>query len=334
MKPLRVGIIGLGVGEKHIEGYERHKDCEVAVLCDFSQEKLSLARKKYPHVKVTENANSVLEDENIHVVSIASYDNFHYEQIVKAISCDKHIFVEKPLCQFETQAEHIHSLLKEKPYLEMSSNLILRKSPRFQILKEMIRRGELGDVFYVEGDYNYGRLHKITDEWRGKINFYSVICGGGVHIVDLLYWLTGEDIEEVFAYGNAIASAGSAFRYHDMVVAIVKFKSGLIGKISANFGCVMPHFHGLCVYGTKATFINGLDYGMLFDSRAPGVPCKKMSAEYPGIHKGDLIYGFVDAIVNNTKCEVSQEDIFRSMSVCFAIEKAVQKKSSVKVRYM
>ena len=41
-------------------------------------------------------------------------------------------------------------------------------------------------------DYLYGRLQKITDDWRSRVADYSVMLGGGVHMVDLMLWLTGQ----------------------------------------------------------------------------------------------------------------------------------------------
>ena len=227
MKRLRAGVIGLGVGERHIEGYRSHPDCDVVALCDFSEDKLSMARTKYPGIRLTQRADELLQDPGIDVVSIATYDNYHYQQVVQAINNDKHIFVEKPLCLYESEAAHIRRLLQEKPGLKMSSNLILRMSPRFRLLKQMIMDGDMGQLFYVEGDYNYGRLHKITDGWRDKIDFYSVVYGGGVHIIDLLLWLTDDKVVEVAAYGNNLASRDTSFRYNDMVVSILKFQSGM-----------------------------------------------------------------------------------------------------------
>lgn len=334
MKRLRAGIIGLGVGEQHIDGYESHPECEVVALCDFSDEKFAMAQEKYAHLKLTREADELLEDPKIDVLSIASYDNHHYEQIVKAIQNDKHIFVEKPICLYEEELAHIRSLLREKPYLKLSSNLILRRSPRFRLLKDMMTAGELGTLFYVEGDYNYGRLHKITGGWRGQLDFYSVVYGGGIHLIDLLLWLTGDKVVEVTAYGNDIASRGTNFRYHDMVVSLLKFQSGLIGKMSANFGCVYPHFHRLSLYGTDATFVNGLDHASLFKSRDKNQSPRKITAAYPGTHKGELIYSFVNSILNGTEAEVSTEDVFASMSVCFAIEKASHQSGAVTVTYL
>lgn len=330
---IRVAVIGLGVGEKHIEGYQNHPACEVVALCDFSDEKLAMARLKYPHVKLSKSAGELLQDPEIDVVSIASFDNYHYEQIVQALEHNKHVFIEKPICLYEYELEHIRALLLEKPYLKLSSNLILRMSPRFRLLKEMIEAGQLGQLFYIEGDYNYGRLHKIIEGWRGQLDFYSIVYGGGIHLIDLMLWLSNDTIVEVAAYGNQMASQGTNFRFNDMVVSILKFQSGLIGKMAVNFGCVYPHFHPLSVYGTKATFTNGLEDGSLFATR-DATQVQKITAAYPGVHKGDLIRSFINSILYDSIPEISVEDVFRSMSVCLAIEQATHQASPVTVNYI
>ncbi|HVN96942.1 MAG TPA: Gfo/Idh/MocA family oxidoreductase [Syntrophorhabdaceae bacterium] len=331
---LSVGIIGLGVGEQHIAGYESHPGCKVTMLCDISHEKREMATAKYPRVKVVDDPHLVLRNPEIDVVSIASYDNYHHAQTMEALKHDKHVFVEKPLCLFDYEAKEIRSSLNEKPHLKMSSNFILRKSPRFIRLKDMIGEGTFGDLYYVEGDYNYGRIHKITDGWRGQIDFYSVMYGGGSHIVDLLLWLTGGEVEEVVAYGNGIATEGTKFRYNDMCVGLLKFKSGMIGKVSANFGCVFPHFHALTLYGKKASYINDFEYGKLYTSRESGTGFEKISDAYASVHKGRLIYEFIDSIANGSAGGVMINEVFKCMSVCFALEKSVSSANPVTVEYI
>jgi predicted dehydrogenase len=319
---LRVGVIGLGVGEQHIEGYARHPDAEVVVLCDIDPAKAVMARERYPHIRFTDDAHSVLTDPAIDVVSIATYDDVHYAQVVTALAHDKHVFVEKPLCQEFAHAAHIRQLLRERPHLLLSSNLILRQSARFLGVKELCDKGAFGDLFYVETDYNSGRLHKITHGWRGSIEGYSLVYGGGVHVVDLLLWLTGDTVEEVSAYGNAITSRGSGFQNNDMVVSILKFRSGMVGKVSVNFGCVFPHFHPLSLYGTDATFTHTPARGLLYTSRTRDVHPQKIATPYPGVDKYALIPNFIDAILRRASLLVTADDVFATMAVCFAIEQA------------
>jgi predicted dehydrogenase len=332
MKKLKAGIIGLGVGEQHISGYKSHPDCEVVALCDISKEKCAEIRKKYPQIKVTEDANEILDDPEIGVVSIASYDDAHAEQILRALKNKKHVFVEKPVCLFESEAKKIRKALRKHPELKISSNLILRKSPRFRWLKGKIAKGDLGKLYYVEGDYLYGRLHKITEGWRGKSGFYSVTYGGGIHIIDLLLWLSGDEVVEVSACGNQISSRGSQFRFNDMVVCTLKFRSGMIGKMSVNYGCVHTHYHALSVFGTLGTFHNGAEHGLYFKEREQ--PPHKVKEAYPGVKKGELIPSFVNLILKGTPAEVSTDEVFKSMSVCFAIEKAMNKGRPIKVEYV
>jgi len=329
-----VGIIGLGVGERHLHGYQSNPGCEVVSLCDISEAKRAQIAYKYSDLSIHSQADAILNDPDIDVVSIASYDNDHFEQVAWAINNSKHVFVEKPICLHPKEAQHLRELLDHHPEVRLSCNLPLRMTPRFQSLKTMIEAGQLGNLYHVEGDYNYGRLHKITDGWRGQLDFYSVVYGGAVHMVDLLMWLTGDSIVEVSAFGNRICSEGTRFHFNDMVVSAVRFQSGMVGKVSANFGCVMPHYHGLTLYGTRGTFINGYDTARFYHSRDSHVLPEEINTEYPGAIKDALIHSFIDSIIEGTQPVVTADDVFRTMSVCFAIEKAAQQGGTVEVQYL
>ena len=334
MKKLRAGVIGLGVGQKHAESYQQHPNCELAVICDFDAQRLQEVQQHFPDTRVTLKPEDVLTDPHIDIVSIASYDQHHFEQIMLALEHDKHVFVEKPVVLFRDHAAAIRAALRKKPHLQLSSNLIMRCYPRFTALKERIDQGELGQLYHVEADYNYGRLEKITNGWRGQLDFYSVIYGGGVHIIDLLLWLTGDRVIEVAAFGNNLASQGTNFRFNDMVVGILQFESGMTGKISANFGCVFPHFHAVNLYGTRSTFVNAFDYGLLYTSRSRAEAPQKLDAPYPGVDKGELLLQFIDAIIAGNEPPVSIEAVMDTMSVCFCLEMAVQQSCKIKVEYL
>lgn len=328
---LNVGIVGLGVGEAHIAGFEAHPGCQVKVLCDFKHDVVERMSLKYPRCRFVKEADEVLTDPSIDVVSIASWDNFHYEQIIKALENNKHVFVEKPLCLYMHELTHIFDMLEQNPHLKISSNLILRKSPRFIDLKKSVVSGALGFLSYVTGSYNYGRIHKITEGWRGDIDFYSVVCGGGIHVIDLMHWITGARIAEVGSFANNIQTKESQFTYNDLVAVALQFDNGLVGTLSVNFGCVFPHFHQFEVYGTKATFVNGLEYGLLFQERGCS-GFQKLQTKYPGVHKGDLLFDFIESIRNDGEPEVSKEDIYDAMAVCFAIENSIKNHAIEKVK--
>ena len=57
---------------------------------------------------------------------------------------------------------------KKKTKIKLSTNTILRMSERFREIHQKIKSKKFGR-FFVEGDYNYGRLHKITQGWRSNV---------------------------------------------------------------------------------------------------------------------------------------------------------------------
>jgi len=326
---LRVGISGLGVGEKHIAGYQQDPLCDVVALCDFDQNKLLEVGGRNPSISLYSDARDILTSTEVDVVSIASFDTFHFEQIMLAIQNDKHIFVEKPICLFQHELDKIREALHKNPQIRLSSNLILRRETRFKELHRKIIAGDLGKLYYLEGDYDYGRLEKLTNSWRGQIPFYSVTHGGGIHLIDLILWLSGENPKEVFAFGNNISTENTAFKYPDFVAALFKFKSGLIAKITANFGSVTRHGHKLCVYGTKGTFIHGHDGAFYCQSRDREASFQMVEDTYPGANKGDMIPSFIDYILEGKRPIIAEKEVFDVMSASLAVEQSLSNQCKV-----
>ena len=323
MSGLRVGIIGMGVGERHIGGFRRHPAAEVVALCDIDPDVRARVSRCYPELAVCDNADALIDDHAIDIVSIASYDDAHYPQVMRALERGKHVFVEKPLCMRVKEFKDICRALADRPNLRLCSNAILRLAARFQQLRVLISAGAFGRLFNVEGDYLYGRLTKLTEGWRGRIPGYSVTLGGAIHLIDLILWLTCDKALEVVALGNGIASRGSPFRGNDMVSALITFQSGMIGKISANFASVHPHFHRLLVYGTEATFENRPEAGLLWSSRDPAVAPGRIDGTYPGVDKGDLIPSFVDAVLGKGEAVVTETDVLAAMAIGLAIDRSL-----------
>jgi predicted dehydrogenase len=329
---LRAAVIGLGVGERHIAGYEVDPRCRVVALCDMDQAKLAEVGVRYPECRLTTEPDELLADDSIDVVSIATYDDAHHRHVTRALAAGKHVFVEKPICLHPHELAEIRAVLDRSPQLRLSSNLILRRSPRFLELHERIRAGELGSPYYCEADYNYGRLAKIVDGWRGAVPFYSVVHGGGIHVIDLLMWLLGERPIAVSGFGNAIATRGTRFRFNDCVAALLKFPSGVVAKITANFGCVFPHFHNLTVYGSQATYVHDHQGARIYTSRDPATPPSSVDAAYDGPAKGDMLPSFIAAILDGGEPDVRAAEVLDVMTVSLAIEQAVALEQTVRLQ--
>ena len=210
MKKLGVGVIGLGVGLKHVLSFESHPDCGMVAVCDFLDDKLSLAIKDIPLLKITKDANQILENPGIDIVSVASYDNYHSSQIIQAINNGKHVMAEKPLCMNLDEMLQIHAAHKQNEDIKLSANHVLRTNSRFKRFKADIANGKLGDIFYLEGDYYWGRRQKLFG-WRAEMDFFSIIYGAAIHMIDLIMWLLDSRPISVQAMGMIFPAEKQSF---------------------------------------------------------------------------------------------------------------------------
>jgi predicted dehydrogenase len=306
----------------------------VAVLCDASERRLAEIGQNYPNALLTKQASEVLESSDIGVVSIASYDQDHAEQTLAALTAGKHVFVEKPLCRSMEELLQIKQAWAEHRNLKLLSNLVLRAAPLYRWLKDSIEQGVLGDIYAFDGDYLYGRLEKIVAGWRRDVDHYSVMQGGGVHLVDLMLWLTGQQPFGVTAFGNQISTAGTEFRYNDFLSATFQFTSGLIGRITANFGCVHRHQHVVRIFGTRGTFIYDDQGPRLYTSRDPEVLATPLDLSPLPASKGDLIPGFIEAILSGKDTQADTQHEFDVISACVAADRAASRTQCMEIEYV
>ncbi len=332
-RQLKVGVIGLGIGEQHIIGYNNNPKCKVKTICDFNIEKLKEISEKYPACETTLDPNDILLDKEISVVSIASFDNHHASQVVKALENKKHVFVEKPLCLLRSEYSDIEKCLLANEDLYLSSNLILRKTPRFIELKKRIDSGQMGIPYLYEANYDYGRIEKILDGWRGHIDFYSVMHGGGIHLIDLMLWLSNSKIISVKALSTKISTASSNFRYPDCISASLEFENKAIGHVTANFSSITEHGHRLVVNGVKGTFNHGPLGAAYFWGTDKNPKTELINDTYPGTRKSDLIDNFIDSILVGEKPAISSKEVMAAMNVSLAIEESLKTGKNVSIRY-
>lgn len=333
LEKLHVAIIGLGVGERHLKGYQDDPRVSIVKLCDFNKKKVKEIKNKYPEYKIISNPDEILNDPNINVISIASFDNFHSNQVIKAIENGKHVFVEKPICLFKEELENIVETLNNFPKSKLSSNFVLRRAPQFEKLKNIINSGSFGEIYNLEGDYNYGRVHKLIDGWRGQIPFYSVMHGGGIHIIDLLTWLSENRVVEVIGIGNKKVTKNSNFKNFDFVTSLLKFENEIIGKVSANFGSVTPHFHKISIYGTKATFFNEYENSILYKERENENNKEVFYNKFDNSKKANVLKSFISSILENQKPDVTSQEVIDIMSISLAIERSLISKKWEPVKY-
>jgi predicted dehydrogenase len=330
--PLQVAVVGLGVGEQHARTYAGLDHCRIRWVHDLDGLRANDVIAKIGQGEAAVSFDAILADGAVDVVSIASYDDAHAAQVVAALCAGKHVFVEKPLCRTERELVAVQQASRTAKR-HLVSNLVLRGAPMYLSLRALVKSGELGTIYAVDGDYLYGRLHKITEGWRGEIPDYSVMLGGGVHLVDLMLWLTGQRPSVVSASGNRISTAGSRFRSDDFVAATYEFPSGLVGRITANFGSVHRHQHVVRVFGTRGTFIYDDAGPRLHRDRDPAVASRPVELASLPASKGALIPDFVAGILSGADPRAAAEHEFDVIAACIAADQALAIGKPIEVHY-
>lgn len=332
---LGVAVVGLGVGEQHVRAYLADGGCRLRWLCDLDRDKAQGLCSVLGQGRPTTEFSDILADPEVDVVSIATYDAMHFAQVMAAFGARKHVFVEKPLCRTLEEARLLLAAWKASgpPPRALGCNLVLRAAPLYRRLRRAVGRGEFGRVYALDGEYLYGRLHKIVSGWRGREDDYSVMAGGGVHMIDLALWITGERPESVFARGNHICTLDTDFRYDDFVAASCLMPGGGVARFTANFGCVHRHQHVLRLYGTRATFLYDDAGARLHASRDPQVPPVAWEDDPRPATKGDLIPGFLRGIRQGRDWARDVHSYLDVIAVCAAVEKARAARQPVQVDY-
>ena len=334
MKLIKASVVGLGFGETHLKYLSKIKFCKIINIFDFDKKNANYFEKKYK-TKFAKNFKETINNKKINFISIASYDNYHFSMIVSAIKNKINIFVEKPLCQTFNQLLKLKKMLNSKKYssYKMGTNMVLRGHPKFQKIYKIINSGKLGKIYHIEGEYNYGRFYKLTHGWRGQIPLYSVTLGGGIHIIDLFYWIVKSKFEKVTALGNRLNSKKTNFRYNDTVTALVKFKNGVTGKITSNFSIKSPHHHVLNIHGNKGSIFVSKEHCYIYNSNKKKSKKKIIKYKNGPNYKEFILKNFISNIIGKKKLLITKETIFHVMCTSLSIEKSLKSKKWEKIKF-
>jgi predicted dehydrogenase len=127
------------------------------------------------------------------VVSICSPDDTHVDYLARALyqvssgqAPMPHVLCEKPLTHNAADFDEVEKLAQyaARHNRVFECHLPLRYHPPFVKALGEVRAGCLGKIISIDMAYHYGRPEKLKG-WRGQIPNYSLIVGGGIHLVDL-----------------------------------------------------------------------------------------------------------------------------------------------------
>lgn len=192
-KKYSVGMIGFGnvARRGHLPGWTILEDVEVKAAADPSPQALDSARKDFNIKNVCEDYRELLKNEEIDIVDICTPNRFHAPATIEALKAGKHVLCEKPFAL--TRAE-VKEMIKtsEKYGKKLMCAQKHRYSNNSTAIKTMIENGVFGEIYYAIAYALFRRGITasptfITKELAGG----GVLIDGGVHILDVTYWLMG-----------------------------------------------------------------------------------------------------------------------------------------------
>jgi predicted dehydrogenase len=248
---LRIGIIGFGgAGQAHLFYFSCVAGCRVTKILD--PKPAAAARAAARGVADLLCVDPEMFWPDLDAVVVCTSDGTHAHYIVAALERGVHVLVEKPLTDSVDGLRAIRAAAAKAPDCVVAVVHQMRFVPLHQRIKALAADGTLGDISYLEGYY----VHDLTerafanDRWRAEENATPLVYSG-CHFVDLLRWLAGEEIVEVFA-----AAGHRAFPEYpesDLNVVTLKFASGAIGQVVVAFGEPGPQDHTVRLSGRHAS---------------------------------------------------------------------------------
>src|SRR5262249_16448110 len=96
---LRAGVIGLGVGKSHPQGYASSPLVELVALCDADTTRLSEMGQTYhvPEANLYHDYQKMLTEAKLDIVSVCLPNYLHAEVSTAALNAGVHVLCEKPM---------------------------------------------------------------------------------------------------------------------------------------------------------------------------------------------------------------------------------------------
>lgn len=239
MAKLKVGVIGTGSIAKfrHLIEYAGHDQVELVAVCDINETRAKEVGAQYGVTKIFTDYHDLLK-EDLDAVSVCTPNYLHAPITVAALEAGKHVLCEKPMATSELEANQMIEAAKNS-----GKTLMIGHNQRFvgshQQAREWIATGKLGKVYSFRTAFG----HPGPEAWSadGKSSWFfnknEAFIGAmgdlGIHKIDLLRYILGEEMVEVAAMLETSSKVESDV--DDNAVLILKTQSGIIGTLAASW---------------------------------------------------------------------------------------------------
>jgi predicted dehydrogenase len=270
-EPVRVGVIGTGIGVAHIEALRRVPEAMVVAVCSAQQERAEAIARRFRIRHATTDYHDLL-GADIDAVIVASPPALHLPIARDAIAAGKHVFCEKPLTVTLDDARVLHELARQAGVVHMLNHQQRFMAP-YARAKVLLDKGFIGDLTIADArmvfnPVDYLRSPSWSDSKAGW--FTDAAQGGGImsgsagpHLIDLLLWYGGP-IAAVAAQ-TAVTQPAIPLRdgreardinAADAFIVLVRFAHGGMGTIRGiPVGYHQTSGFGLDLHGTAGSLL-------------------------------------------------------------------------------
>jgi predicted dehydrogenase len=253
---IRLGVIGMGL-RNMASTLTLLKDVpdlryQITAICAVPEAAVRQCAEEFGVPYWTTNYRELVAHKDVDVVCVFSPDHLHAEHCIAALENGKHVVCTKPMVTRLEDARRMVDLVRETE-LKFLVGQTMRFDRQFLNAKTLFDNGELGSLIALESFY----LHDLrpvyeATPWRKTVP-QDLMFGGCVHSIDVIRAFGG-DIESVHAVANC-GGLTEGYPIQDNFFLNLKFKSGVIGRVSGLYGIVHPPtpLMQFNIYGTKGS---------------------------------------------------------------------------------
>jgi predicted dehydrogenase len=233
-KILKVGVIGLGMGRHHVEGFQMHPAAKVTAIVDLNQELLAQCAQKYQVAHQYQDYREMIEQETLDIISIATPNYLHCPITLAAFQAGCHVLCEKPMALNTAEARQM-LVASQKAGKRLMINFSYRFMPQSMALRRQADEGLFGQIYYARTVWLRRRGIPGLGGWftQKKSSGGGALIDLGVHRLDLALWLMGypRPVYVVGNCGNFLATdlaqkGGKLFDVDDFAAGYVQFENG------------------------------------------------------------------------------------------------------------
>lgn len=202
---IRIGVIGLGFGSKvHIPAFLLTPGIEIAGIASSRLERAEKVREDFRQAgekwKVLD-WRTLISLPEIDAVSVVVPPTFQHEIVCAALTAGKHVLCEKPFGLNLREAQDMLETARRQSLVNVV-DFQFRMDPFFQLLRDQIRSGRIGEIYRIHVAWLTGGRADPALPWSWQ---YDASLGGGVlfafgsHVFDYIGWLCSSPIASVLA---------------------------------------------------------------------------------------------------------------------------------------